>query len=231
NGIQQQLANPIVKIIYGSRSAFTKTDLYDVWAPTNEGYTGHFPTRDEKTHTERRRNVNNIYSMSCVLESETSIDACTNLLCKNMRIFAEKGSLVDLGLWINMYAYDVIGELFYRKMFGFMHENKDIKGYMHAIDSMVSMFAIGGTLPSYLVRAYFFYTTMTSPLVRRALGDLGLIKTGTKMAIEERKKEPASQKSDNKHDILRKLLELNADRGEELNFTDQDIHLEAITAL
>ena len=84
------------------RSSLYQTDYYDAWAPPNNGYVGHFATRDEKAHSERRRIVNNVYSMSSVLESEKNIDSCTQVFCGNMRDFAEQKSVVDLGLWINM---------------------------------------------------------------------------------------------------------------------------------
>jgi len=79
-----------------------QTDYYDAWAPPNNGYVGHFSTRDEKEHLERRRIVNNVYSMSSVLESEKAIDSCTQIFCETMRGFAMQKSIVDLGLWINM---------------------------------------------------------------------------------------------------------------------------------
>jgi len=79
-----------------------QTDYYDAWAPPNNGYVGHFPARDEKEHLERRRIVNNVYSMSSVLESEKAIDSCTQMFCETMRGFAMQKSIVDLGLWINM---------------------------------------------------------------------------------------------------------------------------------
>lgn len=79
-----------------------QTDFYDAWAPPSIGYVGHFPTRDEKEHLERRRIVNNVYSMSSVLESEKAIDACTQLFCETMRDVAKEKSVIDLSLWINM---------------------------------------------------------------------------------------------------------------------------------
>lgn len=79
-----------------------QSDYYDAWAPPNNGYVGHFPARDEKKHAERRRIVNNVYSMSSVLESEESINSCTQLLCESMRGFAKQRTAVDLGQWINM---------------------------------------------------------------------------------------------------------------------------------
>ena len=79
-----------------------QSDYYDAWAPPNNGYVGHFPARDEREHSDRRRIVNNIYSMSSVLESERAIDSCTRLFCNRMRTFAAENTVVDLGLWINM---------------------------------------------------------------------------------------------------------------------------------
>ncbi|KAL8906484.1 MAG: hypothetical protein Q9207_002022 [Kuettlingeria erythrocarpa] len=201
-----------IKIIYGSKSVFTKSDYYDAWAPPNNGYVGHFPARDEKKHAERRRIVNSVYSMSSVLESEESINS------------------FDLGLWINMYTFDVLGELFYGKMFGFMHEHRDIGGYMKAIDSLLPAFTIGGTLPSYLTKIYFLSTVIISPSVRGALGAVKHIEEASKTAVERRKREIAAEK-DNKHDILRKMLEINADRGEKINFTYQDIYVESHSSI
>ncbi len=84
------------------RCSHHQTDYYDAWAPPNNGYVGLFPARNEKEHSERRRIVNDVYSMSSVLESEKAIDSCTQLFCATMRGFARQKSTVDLSLWINM---------------------------------------------------------------------------------------------------------------------------------
>ncbi|KAL8920034.1 MAG: hypothetical protein Q9208_006489 [Pyrenodesmia sp. 3 TL-2023] len=206
------------------------TDYYDAWAPPNNGYVGHFPARDEKKHAERRRIVNGVYSMSSVLESEESIDSCTQLLCDSMLDFVTQQSVIDLSLWINMYAFDVLGELFYGKTFGFMHERRDIGGYMKAIDSLLPAFTIGGTLPSYLTKMYFLATVIISPSVRGALGAVKHIEEASKTAVERRGQELAAEK-DNRHDILRKMLEIDADRGGKINFTYQDIYVESHSSI
>ncbi|KAL8949399.1 MAG: hypothetical protein Q9222_004482, partial [Ikaeria aurantiellina] len=206
------------------------TDYYDAWAPPNNGYVGHFPTRDENKHAERRRIVNNVYSMSSVLESENAIDQCTQLFCESMRDFAKRNMTVDLEEWTNMYAFDVLGELFYGKMFGFMHERKDVGSYMSAIDSLLPVFTIGGTLPSYLTQAYFISTALFSPTFRGALGTVKHIENASKMAVERRRQE-ISKTEDGKHDMLRKMLEINAERGEKINFTYDDICVESHSSL
>ncbi|MCJ1474776.1 hypothetical protein MMC13_003436 [Lambiella insularis] len=219
-----------IKIIYGTKNVFTKTDYYDAWAPPNNGYVGHFPARDENEHSERRRIVNSVYSMSSVLESEKAIDSCTELFCETMRDFAKQKSLVDLDLWINMYAFDVLGELFYGKTFGFMSEHRDIGGYMKAIDSLLPAFTIGGTLPSYLTKFYLLFTVLFSPSVRGALGAVKQIETASETAVKRRKQEIMENKDD-KHDMLRKMLEINADRGEKINFTFGHICVESHSSI
>ncbi|KAL9003650.1 MAG: hypothetical protein Q9188_003494 [Gyalolechia gomerana] len=115
-------------------------------------------------------------------------------------------------------------------MFGFMHEGRDIGGYMDAIDSLLPAFTIGGTLPSYLTKLFLLSTVIISPSVRGALGAVKRIEHASKTAVERRKLETAEEK-DNKHDILRKMLEINAERGEKINFTYQDICVESHSSI
>ncbi|KAL8955546.1 MAG: hypothetical protein Q9193_006648, partial [Seirophora villosa] len=147
-----------------------------------------------------------------------------------MQQFARQGCVIDLGRWINMYAFDVLGELFYGNMFGFMHEHKDIGGYMKTIDSMLPAFSVGGTVPSYLTKLYFLATVIISPSVRRAVGAVQLIDNASKTAIERRRLEMA-EKHDNRRDLLRKMLDINAERGEKVNYTYQDICVESQSSL
>ncbi|PGG96365.1 hypothetical protein GX51_07860 [Blastomyces parvus] len=219
-----------IKTIYGTKSQFTKTDYYDSWAPPNNGYVGHFPARDEKQHSERRRIVNNVYSMSSVLESEKAIDSCTELLCEAMRDFSKQESAVDLALWMNMYAFDVLGELFYGRMFGMMRERTDIGNYMKSIQSLLPAFTIGGTLPSYLSKLYLISTILFSPSVRGALGAVKHIAAASVAAVERRVEE-LKESRDDKHDMIRKMLEISADRGEKINFKHSDIVGESHSSL
>ncbi|KAL8836160.1 MAG: hypothetical protein Q9170_003013, partial [Blastenia crenularia] len=115
-------------------------------------------------------------------------------------------------------------------MFGFMHEHRDIGGYMKAIDSLLPAFTIGGTLPSYLTKLYFLSTVIISPSVRGALGAVKQIEEGSKTAVENRKQELAAEK-DNKHDMLRKMLDITADRGEKVDFTYKDIVVESHSSI
>ena len=128
------------------------------------------------------------------------------------------------------YAFDVLGELFYGKMFGFMSERTDIGNYMKAIDSLLPAFTIAGTLPSYLTKLYLVSTILFSPSVRGALGAVKQIENASEAAVKRRKQEMVENKED-KRDMLRKMLEINADRGEQINVTYGHICVESHSSL
>ena len=128
------------------------------------------------------------------------------------------------------YAFDVLGELFYGKMFGFMNERKDIGNYIKAIDSLLPAFTIGGTVPSYLTKLYLLSTILFSPSVRGALGAVKHLENVSVAAVKLRKQEIEENKDD-KRDMLRKMLEISADRGEKINFTYQHIYVESHSSL
>ena len=144
-------------------------------------------------------------------------------------------SLVKGRIWATndlscRYAFDVLGELFYGKKFGFMSERTDIGNYMKAIDSLLPAFTIGGTIPSYLTQLYLVSTILFSPSVRGALGAVKQIEIASKSAVKNRKQE-IEENRNNKHDILRKMIEINAARGEKINFTYQHIYVESHSSL
>ena len=128
------------------------------------------------------------------------------------------------------YAFDVLGELFYGKMFGFLREQRDIGGYMKAIDSLLPAFTNGGTLPSYLTKLYLVSTFLFSPSVRGALGAVKQIENASEAAVNRRKQELLENKDD-RRDMLRKMLEINADRGDKINFTYQHIVVESHSSM
>ena len=91
-----------------------------------------------------------------------------------------------------------------------MSERRDVGNYMKAIDSLLPAFTIGGTLPSYLTKLYLLLTVLFSPSAPGALGALKQIENASRTAVDKRKQELMGNRDD-KHDMLRKMLEINAD--------------------
>ena len=79
--------------------------FYSVWQNKSfSKYPDNFSNTDEKLHSERRRIVNNVYSMSTILSLEPYIDDCSRLFLQRMGGFADLGTVVDLGDWLQCYV-------------------------------------------------------------------------------------------------------------------------------
>ncbi|KAL2795454.1 cytochrome P450 [Aspergillus keveii] len=222
----------VLKTIYGHKSTFIKSDFYDAWAAPNEiGYPGHFAVRDEKLHTEQRRIVNNLYSMSSILNSEQYIDSCTKTLTKSLDgLAAEQETIVDLSKLLNMYTFDVLGELFYGKSFDMVAQRKDVGDFGKSIESLLPIFAVGGTLPSYLTGLYLMYKITFSSSLRGAITATKNIAVASEEAIARRSHE-LDNNSNDKPDMLRRMLETTAERGGKADFTRRHVHVESQVAL
>ena len=112
--------------------------MYAAW---KHGYDNMFTYRDEKEHAKHRRAVGNAYAMSSVLDSEVYIDQCSDLFLQRLGEMAQAGQTVDLGHWLQMYAFDVVTELFYGKAFGLMEARQDF-GWFELLEGVVQAVAI-----------------------------------------------------------------------------------------
>ncbi|KIW89913.1 uncharacterized protein Z519_09342 [Cladophialophora bantiana CBS 173.52] len=157
-----------VKVIYNIKSGFTKTDFYPPFAPNISPHGDHFTQLDEAKHAERRKYVNAVYSMSTILESETYIDACTDVFLENMARFAETGSKINFGEWIQWYTFDVIGELFFGHQFGFMRDAHDYGQYIQSLDTLLPGIALSCVLPAWL-RPFHSTVGMLFPTIRASI--------------------------------------------------------------
>jgi len=106
-----------------------------------------FSTRDEMFHREQKRPVANAYSMTSLLELEASIDSCTQIFLSQLRKSADQKAPVDLGEWLQYYAFDVVGEITFAKKLGFLEEGRDIDGMIEAIQGMLAYASVCGQIP------------------------------------------------------------------------------------
>ncbi|KAJ5360020.1 Cytochrome P450 E-class group I [Penicillium concentricum] len=106
-----------------------------------------FSTRDETYHRHQKRIVANAYSVSSLLELESSVDSCTEIFTSQLSKFATKGTPMDLGVWLQYYAFDVIGEITFAKKLGFLEQCRDIDGMMQAIKGMLVYASLCGQVP------------------------------------------------------------------------------------
>ncbi|KAL2868893.1 cytochrome P450 [Aspergillus lucknowensis] len=218
-----------IKEIYSINSGFTKTDFYAPWRASFARFPDHFTSTDEKTHGQRRKIVNNIYSMSNIVKSEPLINICTGLFMTRMDEFAERRQLVDLATWVQWYAFDVIGELYFSSMFGFMKQCSDVNDYIASLDTLLPVLCAASVMPTY-IRAPFLASGVLLGSVRKARKALGSIEQASANCVRERLQSEAKSEGA-REDILGKLLDIHTNKGDQHNFNLTDVQVEVYTGL
>ncbi|KAF2993664.1 hypothetical protein E8E13_000479 [Curvularia kusanoi] len=135
--------------IYGSTKMFPKTGFYDVQKTLidNQASDSLFSARDPLFHRSQKRVVANAYSMTAVLGMEDRIDSCITLLLDQLGKESREGLTVDLGEWLQLFAFDVTGEISFSKKLGFLHEGRDLDGIMATIQDQLSYGNLIGQIP------------------------------------------------------------------------------------
>ena len=94
-----------------------------------------FAVRDETEHAALKRPVAHAYSTTALLELEPYVDTCSELFIKRLEEVSESGqAAVDLGMWLQLYAFDVIGEITFSKKLGFLKQGGDIGDMLKTLD-------------------------------------------------------------------------------------------------
>jgi len=106
-----------------------------------------FSTRDTAQHKSLKQAVANKFSLSALRDFESQIDSCSNRFVSVMHEFAATNKVVDLGAWLQWYAFDVIGAITFSRTFGFMDERKDVQDIIAGIEMGLYCNSIVGQIP------------------------------------------------------------------------------------
>lgn len=102
--------------------------------PYGKPVPGIFAAQDEEIHRALKRPISGAYSMSTLVSFESYVDTTMEVFCTQLdKRFARNNEICDLGKWLQMFAFDVIGELTFSKRLGFLETGEDINGVMGAI--------------------------------------------------------------------------------------------------
>lgn len=197
--------------------------------------------------------------MTSILQSEQYIEKCIDVWIEELDAMVDKKESFDLWVWTRMYvlyyilcttqpaaiyiqmlmkyscryAYDVVGELYFSKMFGFLQSGGDHLGYIAATDDLIPIQFLAGNMPTY-VRSIFMLTGVLFPKVRGALKALGSLTEATNTMLKNRLAALQSGSDDSKPqraDILGKLMDISHKNGKELDFVLDDVKMEVFIAL
>ncbi|KAG9519726.1 cytochrome P450, partial [Aureobasidium melanogenum] len=215
-----------IRQIYRTQAPLKKTHFYHCWGTNNfSKYPDLFVDTNEKSHSNRRRIVNNVYSMSTILTLEPYIDDCSTILMQRLDEFAASETVMNLGQWLHWYAFDVIGELFFGKAFGFMADGRDYQSYIESLDTLVPMLCQAAVASSAGQRL-ILGTAAINPATRKAGAALKHIENAACQSVDSRIEEGKT----GRQDLLGYLLDIMRSKGEKVDFGVGDVKLQAYSA-
>ncbi|KAF8859697.1 cytochrome P450 [Acephala macrosclerotiorum] len=132
-----------IPAIYGISSKFTKSPFYNVFNPMIDGnvYRSIFTLQDQSAHRTLKAGIAQKYSLSSLLTLEPLVDTVTRNFMSILRERSHNpantdshGTRLDLGEWLQFYAFDVIGAITFSRTFGFIDEGKDERGVLRGLE-------------------------------------------------------------------------------------------------
>ncbi len=167
--------------------------------------------------------------MTNIVQSEQYIENCVNVFMSKMAHRAKIGEVFNLTQWIHWYAFDVIGELYFSRMFGFLSEEEDHENWISALHVLLPVLAGIGFTPTY-VRTLLFMSSLAIPGATSGLKALSTITKASEVCVTQRRQEIAEGK-ETRNDLLQQMLEIEKEKGDALDFRIPDIQVEVYVGL
>ncbi|KAK1914917.1 hypothetical protein P3342_010908 [Pyrenophora teres f. teres] len=218
-----------IRTIYSSHSGFFKTDFYLPFRATWGRYPDVFTNLDERQHAERRRIVNQVYSMSNIIQMEENMDKCVQMLMEKLAECATRTAAINISQWIQWYAFDVVGELFFSRMFGFLKGAYDHGGYIHALDLLIPLIAVACASPAYL-RPLVLISGAMIPQVFKALKALKHIEDASESCVTDRQRLIESGEAGDTEDMLQSFFGIMQKKGSQKDFGITEVKMEVYGA-
>ncbi|KAF4334064.1 cytochrome p450 oxidoreductase [Fusarium beomiforme] len=210
--------------IYAIGSKFLKSSFYtifDTFYKDNPMPTT-FSVRDPSRHQALRRPVAQKFSMSSIKSMEVFADECSEIFLSCMKQL--QGTEVDLGKWLQWYAFDVISAITFHRRFGFMELRKDVESMISDISSSLVVGAMVAQVPAIypwtIGNNYVAKFLAWQPFIR-VPDPMRTVVKFTEHCIEQYDKNPPEQ---DRPDFLGWLRQENA-KGEKMSQRDLVNHL------
>ncbi len=81
-----------------------------------------------------KKPIAGIYSMSNIVSFECYVDSTMRVFSDQLdKLFVQTGDVCDLSKWLQMFAFDVMGEITFSQRLGFLEKAEDVDGVMESI--------------------------------------------------------------------------------------------------
>jgi cytochrome P450 len=166
-------------------------------------------------HAAQKRKFTSAYSMSSLVGYEPFVDECSSLLTQRFSELAQSHQTINLGHWLQFYAFDVVGFITFGKRFGFLDTGEDKTGIIQAIEDRSSYCTFIGIYP--FLHTYIFPHLPQSG----AYGYLLKFSQDALIAREKALKDPHDLAREGPPDFMSKFL--NAHSADPEKLTKDDI--------
>ncbi|KAK7720883.1 hypothetical protein SLS63_009666 [Diaporthe eres] len=140
---------PVVRVSPNEVSFVDQTALEQVYGHAT-GTKKFFNTTNVKEHAFLRKRVTAAYSKSAIMSQETQVQQVLDHLWQRFRQIANSGQTIDLQVWTNYLAFDVVSQLGMGGPIGFIDDG-DKHGIMSAVHQIFYVAASGGYLPGQMM--------------------------------------------------------------------------------
>jgi cytochrome P450 len=218
-----------IPTIYRERNPLPKSPFYKTFrAQGISSQADLFTETNEEKHSRYRKIVGPVYQMANILKNEPSIDDCINLFVKRLHEFEAAKEPVNLGHWLEMFAYDTIGRVQYGRMFGFLETGTDVGRWIESVTNALPLLHVAAAGPRYMITPIML-TAILIPGMAKSFNAVGQISTQAKGITQERMQENSSDMSSKlqRHDVMSQLFAIMHARGDQVGFTHREITLES----
>ncbi|KAG6988547.1 cytochrome P450 [Physcia stellaris] len=105
-----------------------KGHFYNLMAVPNSNYNNVMSERDPKKHNVMHSNVASAYTLSNALKNEPVIDEVIELMEQRLIDMSQQSQQIELGQWLHLWTFDLLGEIMFFSRFGFLDQSKDVGG-------------------------------------------------------------------------------------------------------
>ena len=131
---------------------------------------------------------------------------------------------------MSRYAFDVIGELYFGRMFGFLKTGSDHGSWIHSLDLLMLFLCLTAVAPSH-TRPLILMSAIVVPGSLKALKAIKTIGEAARSCVAQRFDNAARDLEPNRTDLLDQLYSIHLEKGEKVDFNRGEIEQEAYVAL
>ncbi|KAL4777218.1 cytochrome P450 [Aspergillus nidulans var. acristatus] len=128
------VSDPVaIPAIYRFNEPYQKSEFYDALMPYVRGKSipDVFATRDEHIHRTMKQPIAAIYSMSNLVSFEPYVNSTIEYFFSRLdTLFVQTGKVCNFGLWLHLFASDVMGEITFSRRLGFLETGGDMENVM-----------------------------------------------------------------------------------------------------